>query len=371
MTGLIINPAWAPAESHTDLVTERALFIGLVLAWGTWGILIVVTVFCVKVLRRNVRRGKTQRRFLMGYTLTIFLLSTTSLFLETKWTQTYLIDQRDYPGGPLGYYTKYDANPFASGDRICGAIVTCLADGLLIYRVCVIYQRRMFVVLLSILAFLTSLSMSIVELCAITSHSLVHSAQGTRLVLVSKSLSIAINILVTILIVTRLLAARRNLVKNLNGNAQQSGRLYINASAILVESATLYTVPAILFIIGFSLQDSLSVTADALLFIQAIASLLIILRVANGSAYSATTTNSSSDVSGSAEHGRSITSIRFAPSVQSTRSPYNGHYEMQDSKGIQLPMPAMFLDDPNKGAQNSASSIEPYPTFREVSRLPK
>ena len=106
--------------------------------------------------------------------------------------------------------------------------------------------------------------------------------------------------------------------------------------------------------------------SELILSAQVIASLLIILRVANGSAYSATTTNSSSNVSGSAEHGRSITSIRFAPSAQSTRSPYNAHYEMQDSKGIQLPMPAVLLNDPDTSAQNSASSIEPYPTFREV-----
>ena len=86
---------------------------------------------CVKVLWRNVRRGKTQRRFLLGYTLTVFLLSTISLFLETKWTQTYLIDQRDYPGGPLGYYTKYDANPFASGERIWCILLECNAGVLI------------------------------------------------------------------------------------------------------------------------------------------------------------------------------------------------------------------------------------------------
>ena len=61
------------------------------------------------------------------------------------------------------------------------------------------------------------------------------------------SLSVAVNVVVTALIVLRLYTARRRLAEAMGTAGRDSGKLYTNVSAILVESAALYTIPAIIF----------------------------------------------------------------------------------------------------------------------------
>ncbi|VDC01094.1 unnamed protein product [Peniophora sp. CBMAI 1063] len=286
---LLTDPAWAPVEPHSVLRQERAEFVGLLLAWGSWGILFTVAILCVNVLWRNIRRGNTQHRFLLAYVIMITSIATAGLLLTTKYQQIYTIDQRNYPGGPIAYDIKYGANPITTGERICDFMVNWMADGLLTYRVYVIYGREI-IVAIPILTFLASFSMSIVELYIVTRpNSSIYQHKSVEHGLIYWSLSVAVNVMVTVLIVTRLLGARRRLTEALGKAARQSGEIYANISAILVESAMLYTVPAIIFLVGYSLGNVLNAAIHALEVIQGIAPLLIILRVANGRAYSTVT----------------------------------------------------------------------------------
>lgn len=110
--------------------------------------------------------------------------------------------------------------------------------------------------------------MSIVELFIVTRpNSSIYQTSSVKFGLVYWSLSIAVNVMVTTLIVYRLLSARHELAKAMGRNGQ-SGKLYINVSAILVESAALYTIPAIIFLIGYSLGDPLETSVDAVEVIQ-------------------------------------------------------------------------------------------------------
>ena len=82
------------------------------------------------------------------------------------------------------------------------------------------------------------------------------------------SLSVAVNVVVTALIVLRLYTARRRLAEAMGTAGRDSGKLYTNVSAILVESAALYTIPAIIFLVGYGIGDVLNASVDALEVIQ-------------------------------------------------------------------------------------------------------
>lgn len=110
-----------------------------------------MAVHCVRALWRNVRHGHKGHHWLLVYVIVLTSLATAGLLLETKWTQTFLIDQRNYPGGPMSYYAKYNANAVTTGERVWCVIfqrsrltadspnsdfmVNWMADGLLVSSV--------------------------------------------------------------------------------------------------------------------------------------------------------------------------------------------------------------------------------------------
>ncbi|VDC01090.1 unnamed protein product [Peniophora sp. CBMAI 1063] len=300
------NPDWAPSEPYSALQNERGLYIGQLVSWGAWGVLLAVGIQCVAVLWRNVRRGKGRHVYLLVYVIVITALATAGVAMTAKWQQTYLIDQRNYPGGPLAYYVKFAVNPLSVAGRFCAFIINWMADGLLIWRLYVIYQGALLFVTLPTLTFLASFAMSIVELDAVTRpNSSIFASTSVNLGLIYWSLSIAVNVLVTLLIVARVYFAQRALSRALGvERSSHSDRLYTNVSAMLIESAALYTIPAIIFLVGYSLQITLQFTVGPLECIQGIAPLLIILRVANGTAYTSAPISETS-------RSQSLPGIRF------------------------------------------------------------
>ena len=98
------------------------------------------------------------------------------------------------------------------------------------------------------------------------------------------SLSASLNILVTLLIVLRLLYVRRRLSKALSSSHT---RTYISVATMLVESAALYSITALIFIITYARNSAVqSLVLPVLGQVQAISPLLIMWRVAMGQAIS-------------------------------------------------------------------------------------
>lgn len=111
--------------------------------------------------------------------------------------------------------------------------------------------------------------MSIVELDAITRpQSSIFLHANVNLGLIYWSLSIAVNVLVTILIVTRIFFMQRAIAQALGVSSRQSDKAYADISTMLVESAALYTIPGIIFLAGYSLQIPLQFAVEPLECIQ-------------------------------------------------------------------------------------------------------
>ena len=115
--------------------------------------------------------------------------------------------------------------------------------------------------------------MSIVELDAVTRpNSSIFTSTTVNLGLIYWSLSIAVNVLVTILIVARIYVVQRALSRALDEHSKHSDKFYSNVSAMLIESAALYTIPGIIFLVGYSLHSTLQFTVGPLECIQVSAS---------------------------------------------------------------------------------------------------
>lgn len=87
---------------------------------------------CLYYLLRDKEKGWNQSWLYIGYTAVMFVLGTLHTVCLTRATQFEYVDDRNFPGGPLGFAENADLNPvFYAGVTVY--IVTCiLADALLV-----------------------------------------------------------------------------------------------------------------------------------------------------------------------------------------------------------------------------------------------
>ncbi|KZV91467.1 hypothetical protein EXIGLDRAFT_588119, partial [Exidia glandulosa HHB12029] len=201
------------------------------------------------------------------------------------YTMTY-VDDRAYPGGP-GVYVVAQAGALPSTVSQTAYILGCwLQDGLLLYRVWVIFDRSWVATIGPAIIYLGLLGESFTLILLITTFKKTIYAELTRqMVIAHFSISIAFGIIVTGAIVSRLLVMRRRLGQSTSSAHSQT---YLSVSALLVESAALYAVFGVLFLISLAVQSPVqNLILPAFGQILGIAPLLIILRVALGRAFNA------------------------------------------------------------------------------------
>ncbi|KAI0057349.1 hypothetical protein BV25DRAFT_1812519 [Artomyces pyxidatus] len=283
--------SYAPDEPIALLHKERGFYVTAVLGGAAWGktcILLTLFIQCCSGLISNVKR-KPNHRYLLAYVSIMFSLGSVGIFTHVKWIQEFEIDNRNYPGGPIAYYSRYYATPLNVTGVVAYFIMNWMADSLLLFRVYVIWNRRKSIIAFPVLMFSTSFSLSVVDLITVShpgNNMFSHSAVNFGLVY--WSFSIALNVILTTLIVGRLLYMRRRIADGpFNGSHTN---VYLSIAAILVESAALYSICMIVFLIGYSTDGMLQFSVEAVQLIQGVAPLMIILRVANGRAWSYETT---------------------------------------------------------------------------------
>ncbi|KZV64550.1 hypothetical protein PENSPDRAFT_668999 [Peniophora sp. CONT] len=269
--------SYAPDEPQAVIIKERGVLSGMGLGLAAWGILLTLTVQCVPILYSNLsRRNRVKNGSLLAYVLVMFSLGTAAIFCHLHWVQQFLIDNRNFPGGPLAYDAAFYANAGNIAGVACYFIMNWMADGLLLWRLYVIYNSRVVFIVFPLLMYLTAIGLSIVDLYTLaTPGNSMFTSSAINFGLLYWSFSIALNVVVTAAIVGRLLYMRAR-VSSLSGI--QHGSLYISISAMIIESAALYTITAIIFLIGYSLQNVLQFAAEPLEILQGVAPLMIILR---------------------------------------------------------------------------------------------
>ncbi|PSS28486.1 hypothetical protein PHLCEN_2v2967 [Hermanssonia centrifuga] len=181
-------------------------------------------------------------------------MATLNLAGYTKLGEEAWIDKRDGPGGPMGWLTTECVGQSCVMGYYGYIVANFMADGLLIWRTCIIWDSYL-IVLLPCLMYFASTALSIVSVYQIAKPGdNIWSDTTISFGIPYMALSISLNIVLTLLIVARLMYIS-NTVRTVLG-AEHSGTYTFVATA-MVESAAPYSITSIFFIILYGRHSNI------------------------------------------------------------------------------------------------------------------
>ncbi|KAN0101294.1 hypothetical protein V8E55_001278 [Tylopilus felleus] len=305
------NSSWVPAEDPQTLFSERCWLQGVIVSAVAYGITVSLYFLSFYLLVRDRNRVEFKNRLpLLIYITLSFLLGTLFMCALATFTQMAFIDDRNYPGGPNAFENNMFSIPVDDSGNAAFVLSNWLSDALLVWRFKVIYQRGRvplwIVMLFPCLMLAGSVALGIMFLIQVSTTN-PYVTNGINFTLPYLSLSLALNIILTIAIVLRLLMFRYRTVALLG---PKHGTQYTSIAAMIIESAAIYSTISITFLVLFGLGNPVSqVFLQSLSQFQTIAALLIVFRVAQGKGWNEDT---STYVMSARATGPSIGKMRFA-----------------------------------------------------------
>ncbi|KAG6369581.1 hypothetical protein JVT61DRAFT_14240 [Boletus reticuloceps] len=278
------NSSWVPNEDPQTLFSERSWLQGVVISAVAYGITVALYFLSFYLLVREKNRVEFKKRLpLLIYITISFLLGTLFMCALAAFTQMAFIDDRNYPGGPNAYENNEFSIPVDNSGNAAFVLSNWLSDALVVWRFKVIYQRCRvpiwIVMILPCLMLAGSVALGIGFLIQVSTTN-PYVTNGVNFTLPYLSLSLALNILLTIAIVLRLLTFRYRTVAVLG---PKYGTHYTSIAAMIIESAALYSAVSVTFLVLFGIGNAVSqVFLQSLNQFQTIATLLIVFRVAQG-----------------------------------------------------------------------------------------
>ncbi|TFY61712.1 hypothetical protein EVJ58_g4342 [Rhodofomes roseus] len=311
-----MSSSWAPNETDIEIYNEKIQLQAMILENIPYGVELTLFVMCFVTLLENSDRFNLRRQiFLLAFMTIVFGLGTVYMITNSLTAQQAFIEYRNYPGGPAAYLNAMFANTVGLTNSASWVVSNWLLDMFLVWRFLVIYSdfnRSWMRILLWFPGLMVCMSIDVLKSISQADGS----SNSTPFVVANITLSfyvisLAANIIVTILIAGRLLVYRHR-VQSVLGAHHAKG--YANIATILVESAVLYSAFAFTFLIVFGMNNPLAyIFINYVNSIQAICSFLIIFRVATGKAWAEDTTSRLME----STHGNVVklqpaTSIHFA-----------------------------------------------------------
>ncbi|KAF5347356.1 hypothetical protein D9756_009967 [Leucocoprinus leucothites] len=279
------NPNAPAGESAFELYNERTIIDGLFLGAIAYGVHLTLFIWCMHIL---IHKKKSMRDYgLMLYITLLFIMGNIGNGTNIKVGEDTFVNFRNFPGGPNQY--------FAMGGGLVGLtcnvvyiINTWFQDVFLLYRFWMFFARfGWWWTVLPNLMFLASFTLSLLLIIMLCMPGItLWSTISINLGIPYWSISIALTVVITACIVVRLLYMRRQLRDSRVG----SGSEYISVTAMIIESAALYSINGIILVVSYGINSPIQNLALPVLGqTQSIAPLLIILRVLQGRAWSSTT----------------------------------------------------------------------------------
>jgi uncharacterized membrane protein YgcG len=289
------NP-FAPQIPYSLYFAEKANFAGVLIGAIFYGIVIVLFFQCMGALFNPTHRnGEGVRWGLVAYTAVMFSFVTIFTAMNLDIQSISYIDNREFPGndelppGPLGYETLIYSKAISVVPNLMFLMNNWLADGLLLYRCYVLYANY-WVIVFPCLVYLASVAMGIILIYQTSQpDSSIWNSVAINFGLPYFSISLSLNILLTLMIVGRLILHSRNIRKAMGVPAGATG-LYKAVITMLIESSALYAASSILFVAPWGAKSHVAdIFLPILAETQVIAPLLIIRRVADQSALTSNT----------------------------------------------------------------------------------
>ncbi|KAG2128758.1 uncharacterized protein EDB93DRAFT_1047118, partial [Suillus bovinus] len=270
---------------QTNLSIERFRLDGMMLSCVFYGMYFVLTVQAWNALMQRPRHGgkiADHRYALLFYVFITFVLTTISFGMNAKYTEMIWIDLRDTPGGPFALIENYMSYRINFIALVVGHLQEWFMQLLLLHRCFVIWNWSRWVVVPMISLYVTMIALSITVM--------VEASTGAKFYNIIVELAylcveVGLTVIYTILVTNRLFVMRGRMREII---PQYDSRTYDTIALMVVESAGLYTIFAIAFIVAFGMY-LIGLTTLCFLAIgkiQGIAQLFIIIRVAQGRAVS-------------------------------------------------------------------------------------
>nr|GAT55998.1 predicted protein [Mycena chlorophos] len=284
---------YTPDETPQTLEYERTFIAGDVIAGTGYGIQLMLYVSCARFLWKRRRTG-LQPKILLAYMSLLLVIESIWIGVQSKTIQVVYIDNS---GGPWAFFL---ASQTLAVDVMFDAmyfLLTWLSDLLVLWRCYVIWSaagdKRLAWVAITFPGLL--ILSSFVLGCLWTFYSTQPASNfyvelplhiGTAYF----TISFSSNVIVTLLIAGRLIAYRRSSLLPPELTAH-----FISLATIVIESAALYSGFAVLFLITYAINDPTNqIWLPVASACQQISNLLIIYRLAEGSAWQQDTLNNTS-----------------------------------------------------------------------------
>ncbi|TCD68583.1 hypothetical protein EIP91_010372 [Steccherinum ochraceum] len=280
----------AAQNESTSSWVDRATIIGFDIAYCAYGVHATLCFICLSYFWAQRRNRPRQSYAWMMYISMIFILGSIANAMDMRMSQVIFVDNRNFPGGPGAYATTTFTVPVNIVCTAACVIGGWFMDALLIFRFYVIVAPPEWFLFVPLFLFIASVGQSrlfnsllrLTGLKGLQSNvvSLTRTAHPSREYNMAAH-DIALNIMLTLLIVGHLLRVRHKVLKTTQVQVP-----YLTVSAMLIEAAFLYTAFALAFLIPYAMGNPVNILFFSLLGqVQYITPLLIILRVAQGRAY--------------------------------------------------------------------------------------
>ncbi|KAK0445630.1 uncharacterized protein EV420DRAFT_1571936 [Desarmillaria tabescens] len=273
-----------------EQVLNAAVHIGA-MAYG--GQLIIAFLAAYHILHSSKKHYVWQTIVFISF---IVVLSTIYTACNIHFNELAWIDERNYPGGPLAYQLEQQDQKFQTLGNAASVLLTILADLCMLWRCYVVYHNQWMIIVVPGLVLLAVAILGVfVVLRLATPGAGLWASEIVDLSVPYWSLAIFFNLLVTLMIVSRVLLMRRKIQSSLG---PQYGGAYTGVAAMMIECAIPYALVSFVFIILYGLNNTASsLFVPLMIMIEGITPLLIILRVARGQALSKETVASAGEVS--------------------------------------------------------------------------
>ncbi|KAI0258609.1 hypothetical protein BC834DRAFT_974963 [Gloeopeniophorella convolvens] len=251
-----------PDETSFEIFTERAWLQGAILGAVAYGSAFTLFAICLNILVKQTNRTNIKiKGAFIAYISILFILGTIFMAASAEFTQMAFIDNRNYPGGPAAYENAMFSIPVDMAGNVA-FVLTAWVRGR--------------TALTGIFWLKPTLTFS------------PYGSSGVNWTIPCLSISLALNILVSIAIVLRLLVYRRRIASVMG---QHHGSQYTSIAAMIIESASIYSAFSIFFLVPFGMNSPVSeIVLQSLSEIQICTTLLIVFRVAQGKGWSQDTT---------------------------------------------------------------------------------
>ncbi|EIN10132.1 hypothetical protein PUNSTDRAFT_35722, partial [Punctularia strigosozonata HHB-11173 SS5] len=272
-------------EPASVIHLEKDIFNGAALGAVAYGLNVALFLLCAPLLWAQRKRSPKYAYSMLAFVCTTFGLATIANGLALYINQLTFIDERNYPGGPAAFAIEQNSITINIVAIAFYLFNQWLQDGLLLYRLYVLSATfRFWTMLVPVLLYVASIvSASLLFAELVHPGDTLWEKSSVNIALTYWCIAVSLNLLITVLIVARLIYMRSK-TRTLFGK-DHSSPYYLTISAMLIESALVYSAFDLVFIVTYALNSS----ANFIVFpvvgqVETLAPLLIVWRVAQGRA---------------------------------------------------------------------------------------